>query len=227
MARDTEGPEERMATVVVTELQRQGYAVYQEVSTGYGGKRADIVARLGPIVTVVECKASLSLRLLDQLLGWRGQAHHIIGAYQAGRGRNTAVSEFCRHQGFGLWFAGVEGIEEVLAPRFNRTAHIAHTVACLSEAQRSGQYAAAGSKGAYFTPFRRTTDLLRSAVRDTPGITLREALGSIAHHYANARSGMSSLPDLIRKGLVPGVRLEPEGRVLRLFPVDAPERSRI
>jgi hypothetical protein len=44
---------------------------------------------------------------------------------------------------------------------------------------------------------------------------LRSALKEIEHHYMTHKTAMSSLPSLIRKGVVEGVRLD-DGSPLRL-----------
>lgn len=212
--------EEEMARLVVTELQRQGFVTYEEVSLGYAGNRADIVATRGPVLAVVECKASLSLRLLDQLTEWAGQAHLIIGAIGKGR-HGAATLAFCRSQGIGLWTVGASEVFEVVAPRLHRRAAVSRVRKVLRPEHQSGEFARAGSmSGAYYSPFRGTVKALQETVRQTPGIELRDALKAIGHHYASTRSAMSAIPALITKGVIVGVRVE--GRPLRCYPVEAP-----
>jgi hypothetical protein len=207
-----------MARGVISEMQRQGWTVYQEVSTGYGGARADIVGIRGPLSIVVECKVSLSLKLLDQLIWWRarGAANFVVGAFGGGKvGR--CVTTLCQSQGIGLWAARPNGIDERVAPRMQRK------TSCglrdyVREEHRSEQYAKAGScGGGYWTPFRSTCAELERIVRENPGIPLRDALQRIKHHYANQQSATSALPGLIRQGVVQGVRID-DSRPLKLYP---------
>lgn len=206
--------EEALARGVVSEMQRQGWDVYQEVSTGQGARRADIVCVRGPSTMVVECKTSLSLKLLDQLMWWRGYANYVVGAYGGGRVGHS-VDVLCKATGVGLWSVTGNDLTEHIAPRFQRRSWDGLKNALRPE-QRTAQFAQAGSQGGYFTPFRGTCSALYDVVKATPGIELREALKQVKHHYANRVSAMSSLPGLIRKGVVAGIRIT-DGTPLRLF----------
>lgn len=62
---------------IIAWLKAQHWEVYQEVSLGYSGNRADIVATMGPTVWVIEAKLGVSLAIIDQALAWRGYAHQI------------------------------------------------------------------------------------------------------------------------------------------------------
>lgn len=219
MARDVFLPSEaEMARIVVTELQRLGYETYEEVSLGRGGQRADIVGVLGPIIAVVECKMSLSLKLLDQLTEWQGRAHRIIGAVPRYR-RGATVHRYFRTEGFGLWTVSrfEDGIDEQITPRLQRRVDM-RIRRYLRPEQRSGEYARAGaSGGGYYTPFRGTVRELEDLAREKPGIELRQAVKEISHHYSSARTAMSSIPAMIRAGVILGLRVE--GSPLKLYPV--------
>lgn len=215
-----------IARLVVAELQRQGFATYEEVSAGYASQRADVVGVRGPLVIVVETKTTVSLALLNQLLNWRGRAHWIIGATGAGK-LGGAVHRFCKSEGFGLWNVSKfdEWTQEVVAPRLHRKADTKWLRdRCIPETATGSEYAAAGSRaGGYYTPFRRTAKDLADVVRQTPGIALRDALAALTHghHYSSDKVARSSMPGCIEKGIVPGVRLEREGRALKLYPTEA------
>lgn len=215
-----------MARVAVEELQRQGYETYEEVSMGYGSKRADIVAVRAPVIIVVETKTVFSTALVEQLMRWHNGAHYVIGC--ATGGINPVLNDYCRIRGYGLWSvrgladkwsSTAPGIDETLAPKLFRTA-AAHWIkkALQPEQKTGGEYAAAGSKaGAYFTPFAATSRDLVRVVKQSPGITLKAALSEIKHHYASASTARSTLPRLIRMGVIPDIRIE-ETRPLKLWP---------
>ena len=211
-----------VARVVLTKLQRQGFETYQEVSTGYGSMRADIVGVRGALVAVVETKVGFSLRLCEQLLRWLGSAHLVIGAVRHG-GRGHVARRWLRHEGIGLWTCGTGSdgsVVEDVSPRLWRRAGTGSIRHALCEEQRTGEFAAAGtSGGGYWTPFRNTTRALTEVVTREPGITLRAALQQVQHHYASDKSAIGSIPGLIRKGVIAGVRLDDTGRQLRLYPV--------
>jgi hypothetical protein len=214
--------EEEMARGVVTELQRQGWDVYQEVTGGRGERRADIVGVRGPAIMVVECKTSLSLRLLDQLMWWRGYANIIVGAFGGGRVGDAADS-LCKATGVGLWSVGANEVSEKIAPRFHRRTWDGLKKSLRPE-QRTAEYAQAGSQGGYWTPFRATCRALYEVAKKEPGIPLREALRRIEHHYASEKSAVSALPALIRRGVIAGVRVT-DGAPLRVYlDGDTPDR---
>ena len=203
--------EERLARSVLTELQRQGYETYEEVSTG--NNRADIVAVRGPVVAIVECKVNLSLRLLDQLTQWIGGANTLIAAFGGGR-VGVTVKRYCEHEGFGLWSVCGDEIKEYVAPRLVRCTATSVRRALRPE-QQSGEYASAGTMGGYFTPFRRTVRGLTDYALKHPGVELRVALKDVQHHYSTMRSAVSAIPALVRRGVIQGLRVE--GKPLRLY----------
>lgn len=203
----------------MAELQRQGFETYEEVSVGYGDKRADVVAIRGPLVAVVETKRTMGLGLLNQLMGWRGRAHWIIGAVSAGR-LDGAARRLCAVEGFGIWTVSSEDtIGEPLSPVLHRWVDRSVRQRCV-EGNRSSQspVAAGTNRGGFFTPFRGTARALAEVVATHPGINLRSALGAVKHHYRSSRSAISSLPGCIQRGIVPGVRMERQGKEIRLYP---------
>lgn len=206
-----------LARFVVTELQRQGFTTYEEVCVGYGGQRADIVGVRGPVVAVVECKTSLSLKLLDQLAVWRGRAHLIVGAHGYTRG-GASARRYCQLEGFGLWAVHGERIDEDVCPRLWRRADV-RIKAKLCEEQRSGEFAKAGTQGGYWTPFGKTVRDLKIYAGQHPGAELKTALHDIQHHYSSMRSAVSSIPALIRNGVIAGLKVD--GDPLKLY-LDGP-----
>jgi hypothetical protein len=73
--------------------------------------------------------------------------------------------------------------------------------------------------GGRWTPFRDTCEQLRAVVASAPGITLKEGIAAIRHHYTSMASARGALAARIESGLVPGVRLERDGKAVRLYPV--------
>lgn len=221
--KDSKRSEEQIARAVVTELQRQGYVTYEEVSVcsgGYSGRRADIVAVRGPVLGVVECKTKFSLKLLDQMTKWIGQAHFVVGAVELTR-LGVAAERYLKSWGLGLWSVGHSEISVKVSHRLLRGADVTALRTFLRPEMQSAEYAKAGTQGGHWTPFRGTCDALRALVRDQPGIELRAALKACGHHYASEKSALTSIPVLIRRGVIAGIRVEGE-RPLKLFPVSAP-----
>ncbi len=214
-----------VAGAVVAEMQRYGWTVYQEVQTGPGGARADIVGvDEGGRAMVVECKTSLSLALFDQLLAWQGWSHWIVGAAPCGYRRSTlAAQRLAASEGFGLWLVGDAGwIEEKVSPRLYRLKDKARILQWLDPDQTTGEWALAGSPSAgsrWLTPYTRTVAALECVVGANPGITLKEAIGLLSsHHYASDSVARSAIAGWIRKGQMTTLRAEGgPGRPLRLF----------
>lgn len=209
--------EAKLAAKVVAELQRQGYATYEEVSGGYGASRADVVAVRGAVLMVVECKVGFSLKLMDQLTQWLGLANYVVGACGFTK-LGVAARRYLTTQGIGLWTVGFKEIHSEVSPRLHRRASVRLRDALRPE-QQSREFAAAGTQGGYWTPFRATCRELTEIAKREPGIELRAALKLFKHHYANDRSALSSVPDVVKRGLLPGIRCE--DRPLKLYPVQA------
>jgi hypothetical protein len=233
MARKPSLTEEEIAAEAVAELQRMGYDTYEEVNLGRGGgPRPDIVGLQGPRIIIVEAKRSMSLTLLNQMMHWRGQVHHVIGAIGAGR-IGLAADRLCRSEGLGLWriekpqYGDGLVLREDLHPRMFRPKTALWTLdnirnSC-NEHNRSGsEWASAGSKaGGYWTPFAQTRKTLLAMVKEKPGLKMEEYLGEFEHHYASVKSGKASLYDLIRRDILDEFELRREGRCLRVYPRDA------
>jgi hypothetical protein len=215
--------EAALARLVVAELQRMGFETYEEVEAREG--RADIVGRRGPVVLVAEVKQSLSLVLMNQVNRWRGAAHYVIGVVGRGRTDGAALDWFTL-RGLGLWECDHYGEGTVFVraqPGLMRRADTTWIQqACIDETRSGSPFAAAGSvAGGYYTPFRRTALALVALVTDRPGLTIREAVAALkasasGHHYSNDKTARSSLPALIRRGVIAGIRLDET--TLQLFP---------
>jgi len=219
--------EAAIARVVIEELQLRGYETYEEVSTGYGSKRADIVAVHGPVVMIVETKVAFSVDLMSQLVEWYNAAHYVIGA--APNNCQSMFQDYARIKGIGLWRVIPDTresmystrISEMVAPRMMRAALTYHIKRCLSPEQKTGgEFAKAGTNGGnHWSPFRSTVRNLIAVVHATPGITMKEAVRQTQHHYSSASSAVSVLPRLIRQGVIPEISIE-ETRPLKLWPAN-------
>jgi len=138
-----------------------------------------------------------------------------------------------------LWReAGIENpsllVKHERCPVLHRRGRAAEMRTWLYEEQKS--YLAAGTAcGGGWSPYKQTCQALRDKVRQHPGCTLREAIvgrevrigedgtvdygwAGIKHHYRMDSTAISSLKVWLEKGKVPGVRLEHEGRYVRLYP---------
>jgi len=207
--------EAELARAVVIELQRLGFDTYEEVSFGYAYKRADIVAIQGKWAFIVETKTAFTLRLLEQARSWMLPV--LLAVPQS---RNKWHGWICERLGFGLWEVHEDGEirEECAPPRvWNRRA-FEDIKGRLHDEQRTGQYARAGSPGGgYFTPFQATARALVELVKERPGMTIKEAVTALDHHYASATTARACLPRLIMRGIIKGIELD-DKRPMHLWP---------
>ena len=217
-------PEQAVAEVVVAWLEALGADVYQEVTVS--GGVADIVARVGAEMWIVEVKTSLSLALLVQAMERRRLAHRVYIA--APHSRNARdVEMVCRELGLGLMVVTTGDFDSTWSQPKVRVAAVSHRwnrrpVALSSQLVAEHKtHAKAGAVGAggRWTPFRNTCERLAEHVRRNPGVTLKEAIMHVEHHYASAAGARSSLAKWIEKGVVNGVQLVKENGRAVLMPV--------
>jgi hypothetical protein len=234
-----------VAAPVVAWLRAGGWDVYQEVRNGKGGERScDIVATRGPLVWVVEAKVRLNVEVLEQAHWWRQYAHYASVAVpsDACRGMGPAYAHLVGAWGLGVFrvrpkefLYGNPAIDKLVdhdhQPHLNRRALAGRLRGWLHEEQKT--FLAAGSPcGGGWTAFKDTCRNLKEVVQAHPGCTLKEAIGGraptlldggfagIRYHYRTEATAISSLRAWIGEGKVPGVRLVPEERALRLYPAD-------
>jgi hypothetical protein len=221
------GGEQRIAEIVVAYLEALGADVYQEVTVS--GGVADIVARVGAELWIVEVKTSLSLALVAQAMERRRLAHRVFIAAPYTRNLRD-VACLCEEIGVGVFEVRAGDLqspyewdapkvyERVNSRRWN-TRPVALTARLQPEHKTHAKAGAVGAGGRW-TPFRNTCEQLARIVREQPGITVKAAIDSIKHHYASAASARSSLADWAEKGKIKGVRLD-RSDVLRLYPIEA------
>lgn len=222
--------EQQLGEIVVAYLEALGADVYQEVECA--GGVADIVAKVQAELWIVEVKTALSLALLCQAMRRREDAHRVFIAAPCMRTRSP-IGEICEELGIGLLDVSppAEGVSVagfpfgqaavrvvVDARRCNRRPLA--LAARLTPEHKTHAKAGAVGAGGRWTPFRATCEELERIARAKPGVTLKDAIAEIRHHYRTAASARSSLVHWIQRGKVPGVRLDVELGAPRLFPVE-------
>ncbi len=205
--------EQSIAAIVVAWLEALGADVYQEVQVS--GGVADIVARVGFELWIVEVKTSLSLALVAQAFERRRLAHRVVIAAPATRALRD-VLPIIAELGMGLLEVTpgetMHGasipprVVERLASRRWNTRPVALARSLRPEHKTHGKAGAVGGGGRW-TPFRGTCEALASIVRSEPGITLKAAVAKTKHHYRSERSAISSLVHWVERGKVDGVKL--------------------
>jgi hypothetical protein len=199
-----------IARVVTAYLRELGWACYFEVALG--GHRADIVARQGPLTWVVETKTAFSLAVLEQAEGWTGFANYVSVAVP--HTRNRFGLRVARHFGIGVLFVG-EKVTEQVGPVLRRQIS---EVLRKSLAPEHQTWCEPGTQGGHYSPFAATVRAVHDALRGRPeGMTMREIVDSIEHHYNSDSTARSTLPRWIRAGHIRNVREDDATRPARWF----------
>ena len=129
-------------------------------------------------------------RILEKILGYLG-----IGCYMVSKPNN--VSEF--------------------APvKLNRKAMSHYITKCLTKHHKT--WAKAGNaEGNRYTPFQHTKSNLIYEVKKHPGITIKELIKSIDHHYSSEASAKGSILQWIHTGVIKELKLKREGRGYKVY----------
>lgn len=77
----------------------------------------------------------------------------------------------------------------------------------------------AGSPLDFYSAFRDTKNRVIEAVRERPGLTMREIvdLGD-GYHYASWSTARAAIAKWISRGVIPGIERRRDGRTVRYFP---------
>ena len=222
-----------LAAQVVAYLDNLGFDVYQEVRGPYASDGvADIVGVRGAAVCVVECKMTFGLDVIAQAERWWTADYRSVAipvpTYRRkdSRARHLGL-RLCEALGIGVIEvpespSEFEEVRQIVAPRLNRRSPgRLHRKWNLDEAQKS--FAAAGNAdGKAWSPWRRTQAEVYRVVRERPGLTTREVVAAINHHYTKDSLAMGALIRWTNGGtygkcLLPEVELRRDGRKFRWF----------
>lgn len=215
-------PETEIAAAAVAWLEGDGWDVYQEVKP-YGTNRiADVVGTKGGLVAVVECKVVLGAAVCMQALRWRHETDLLwicVDREPVDYDVRHFYSDYMRWKGIGLLEArGIygEGVRVAMI-----TEERARSSNRLLDAVRPEHktFAAAGSpNGGVWSPFKDSSAKIRDYLAEHPGVGASEvvkALGKL--HWANDASARSGILHGASKGFMAGVRIEQDGRRLKLY----------
>jgi len=215
--------EQDVAAIVVDYLEQLGADVYQEVECQ--GGVADLVARVGAEIWIVEVKTSFSLALLLQAMDRRRCAHRVVIAAPYTRNIRD-VGVVCEALGIGVWQVRVpdpsstweqpEVRQLVTSARHNRRP--VELAKRLEPGHKTHAKAGAVGAAGRWTPFRRTCEALAAVVSREPGVLLKQAIDQIEHHYATDANARSSMLKWIEVGRVPGVELRRTNGAALLYP---------
>lgn len=219
----TNHSEEEIATVVVEWLQAQGWEVFQEVQPRRLGIVADLVARRASVLWIIEVKAQFGLRVMQQAYRWIQYGHFVsVAVPHFGRyGMRSFSAEILRRFGIGALRVDPDGYREKVrvevVPEFRRRVLADQITKHLREEHKT--FAKAGNSASHrFTPFQSTCLAVKKRAEAQPGITMKEMMDGLEHHYAGDVTARTCIRKWAEAGKIPGVRLEREGRQVRFFP---------
>jgi hypothetical protein len=211
--------EVEVAGPVVDWLKANGWEVWQEVPAC--GATADLVAKRGGVMMVVETKTTMSLALLGQARRWIGNCHQVCVAVPR-RKRDSAAEGaewICNLTGIGLLYVGKYGVREAVIPKTFEAVSDFRINKELRPEQQDGSIPAGTSTGKAWTPWRVTVTAISKLVNERPGMLMSEVLKEVKTHYRNVPSARRSLTIQALRGMLPGISGVAEGRDVRLWPV--------
>jgi hypothetical protein len=211
LAKETE-----LGPPIIAWLRAIDFDAYQEVPCRGGS--CDIVATRGPVTLACELKRKMGLNVIVQAERWLGLAHLVYVAVPSSGGDFGIYRRICEWIGIGLLAVrdketfglpvSDDPVRQVLPAQLRRRVDD-HLRRCLVEEQKT--YLAAGSpNGAGFSPFVATARECRRIVTERPGITVRELIEGIRHHYRTPEQARSNLFSWIDQGSIAGVEMRRE-----------------
>ncbi len=231
--------EKELAQHVVAYLERGGWDVYQEVKPFGYGHIADIVARQGPVIWIVECKMQCSFEVMRQAEAWHYKVNQISVAVPVSKGMDYQAHVLGR---LNLGLLAVRNdksnetwerleryhseyesrVFEVQRPVFQRFKPYIDWDKILTPELKGYCDAGTSGYGGRLSPFRRTVENLIKMVRERPGITFKELFPGLRHHYSTPSTAKSALSAMIQKGVIKEIRLDMSGKQFRLYLKEEP-----
>lgn len=178
-------------------LEKTAYDVYPEVSVR--GDRADIIARSGPAICVVEMKTNLSMDLLDQAIRWVPYAHYIyIAIPRTNRRRRRRipdiVNKVLRQHKIGILEVDVvyNEVHNSLPARFNRPGVRLDWDKVLTPLHKEWDIAGGSPGGGYLTDYKITILGVKSYLRrEKTWVTMKDILNHCETHYASPKNSLA------------------------------------
>jgi hypothetical protein len=228
--------EVELAAKVIAWLRDMGWEIYQEVQLHeHGGKRADIVAKRGRLLWVVECKLQFGVAVLEQARRWLHQANYVSVACGGSRS-NEVLDHYCALTGIGrisVPSLKVDYESVYMVPRIQserepalRRAVEGRLLKALREEHKT--WAPAGNADSLrWSPFQATCKALADAVKRAPGVSVKDAIAGLEHHYRCESTARACLLKWAETGSVPGVYVRRDGRKVSFWPAPCPGSEKV
>lgn len=217
----TNTSEQAVAELVVAYLERLGADVYQEVGHDYGHPKVHAYpvdtqgVMTWPDLPKHNAKNSTSTPVTTS----PNEAYMGLGETSRSRSEQHVVnSTDIESENAAAVTGRTIGVRDGWQPDKHAKVHVRaearrwnrHPVALAAELKPEHKtHAKAGAIGAggRWTPFRDTCEQLARLVREQPGLTVKQAVDQIKHHYSTPSTARSSLTAWIADGKVPGVEM--------------------
>lgn len=213
--------EQDLGPALIEYLTGFGWEVYQEVY--WLGRTADIVAVRGPVIFVVEMKASASLAVLEQAWSWLPHCHMVSVAVPSVKRSRTEwlFNAVAKTYGFGVFNVDPadhrrdgSAVKEATRPSIRRK-----LMRPIEVCEEQKTFSPAGTPtGKRWSPWRSTMIDCGRFVRDHPGCTLKELIAGVDHHYSTDRSAAGSIVRWAEAGKVEKCDVRRENGRVRFYP---------
>lgn len=211
---------------VKTFFEEKGYDVYSEVVLP-GGGRADVVAYMEPVATVIELKKQLSMELIEQALDRRRSFPYVyVCVPERKKPLYRFVEKILRDAGIGvLEYTSGGYIRMKKAARFKRSLGFqARKWNEILRPEHKTWLEGGASGGGYVTDYRLTMERVKSYLRikGSEWTTIDDILNHCETHYAAPKP---SLSQALRKFEDAWCESKVEGRKLHFrYKREEPER---
>jgi len=211
--------EKELALPVIHHLKENGFDVWQEVQ--FNSAIHDIVAVKDNRIHIIECKLSLTLGVMAQAHGARGNGHMTYIAVPAPdknrRGRMTYLDRgfsltICQKFGIGVFYVHPrpDWAEDTIQHRVSSEVDpVMQDTDCYLYQRQMKKLAtiprafceSGGNGGGYYTPYKGTIKNVKDVIAAFPGINLSSLISELGgkHHYAHDQSARSSLKNALKK----------------------------
>lgn len=198
-----------------------GWDCYPEVAVNRGGSRADLVAHRKPLLWIIEAKLSFNEKVCEQAGAWLNWAHLVTVLVPNAR-PSSILAEWCRWKGIGITTGSSHELRgqryvdfrNVVEPQLHRAAHKGATY-IVSRLHPDMKRYTPGTNASYSSPWSRTMDAAVALILKNPGVTVREIVAVVKHHYHSDKSARACLAQWLQRDR--RVRFEQQGRTLRFF----------
>ena len=177
----------------------------------------------GRLIWIIETKTTLGVDVMEQANDWLHHAHLVSVGTPWKRGNTGFREMLLRRLGIGYLsvitqYEGEWQVKEEVRPVLNR-----RIIPGLREMLRPEHqtWAKAGNnRSERYSPFKGTSRDVAEFVKHNPGAAMKDLLTNVRTHYHSTSTARSCLARWIEEGKIPGVRIERQGRLIRLFPVE-------